>query len=320
MLLGTCPAAAAENVRIVLVGEAGAPSRGLARLRAELDALGLEVVEMELDPENRSPTALDDLARKVGAFAAVRLVPSVNGAEVWVADRITGKTVLREVVVGRHQTADDIVALRAVELLRVSLLELRMPRAEPQPEVAARVQELVPATEPATYPFEATVGPAVSTSPGGLTAALQGFLALRYNLPELLAIEAFAMLPTFSTRIGTDQGQADVSIGMAGLGLQLRLSERTIRTRVGAGAAAVLLRMNGSPNPPYQGRSDSIVSGAPFVSFGLARDLGPSLALGAEVIAGAAVPRPVIEFAGGQVATWGRPFACAALTLDLRVR
>jgi hypothetical protein len=140
---------------------------------------------------------------------------------------------------------------------------------------------------------------------------------VRYSLPEPLLIEGFALLPTLSTRVSSAQGEADVSIGMLGAAVHLRLTDRSFRTRLGVGGAALLLHMDGSAVPPYQSRSDSVISGAPFLSFGIARELGSTLSLGAEMLAGVALPRPVIEFAGGAVASWGRPFACAALTLDV---
>src|ERR1035437_9780285 len=98
----------------------------LPRLRAELGAMGFDLVEMLADDGAPARAALEENARSLGAIAAVRLVPSGGGVEVWIVDRVTGKTVLREIVrpEGPSGEADAMVAMRAVELLRASLLAI----------------------------------------------------------------------------------------------------------------------------------------------------------------------------------------------------
>jgi len=55
----------------------------------------------------------------------VRLVASREGkVEVWVADRVTGKAVVRELDAPEGGTSDAAVAIGSVELLRASLMEL----------------------------------------------------------------------------------------------------------------------------------------------------------------------------------------------------
>src|SRR5579864_2144728 len=96
------------------------------RVRAELQGLGLDVIVLK-PPEEGSPmrAPLELAARSVGAIAAVRLVPSGEGkVEVWVADRVTGKAVVRELDVPRSGASDAAIAVGSVELLRASLMEL----------------------------------------------------------------------------------------------------------------------------------------------------------------------------------------------------
>src|SRR5688572_12877487 len=123
-------AAADPSALIAVVRDPETDERTLTRLRSELDALGLRVVEVSASPGDRSPRSLERSAREVGAFAALRIVPWERGIEVWIADRITGKTVLRELVVAPGEATEDVVALRAVELLRASLLELELPHEQ----------------------------------------------------------------------------------------------------------------------------------------------------------------------------------------------
>ena len=118
------------------------------RVAAELQSLGFAVVA-----ETREPLAaeLAAEARQAGAFAAIGIGPSAAGdVEITVLDRVTGKTVRRELL-GRSledPTARELVALRASELLRASLMEIEAPHP-PRGEVpaTARVQHVATAPE-----------------------------------------------------------------------------------------------------------------------------------------------------------------------------
>ena len=51
--------------------------------------------------------------------------------EIWVVDRITAKTVFREVILGLYdpREAPEVIAIRVVETLRATLMEVEHPRA-----------------------------------------------------------------------------------------------------------------------------------------------------------------------------------------------
>ena len=96
------------------------------RVRAELQGLGVDVIVLD-PPDEGSPSRapLEQAARSVGAVAAVRLIASREGKiEVWVADRVTGKAVVRELDAPGRGASDAAVAIGSVELLRASLMEL----------------------------------------------------------------------------------------------------------------------------------------------------------------------------------------------------
>ena len=90
------------------------PYSSLARrVRAELQGLGLDVLVLK-PPDEGSPSRapLERAARSVGAVAAVRLVASSEGkVEVWVADRVTGKAVVRELDAPESGASDAVVAV-----------------------------------------------------------------------------------------------------------------------------------------------------------------------------------------------------------------
>src|SRR5579859_3968445 len=117
--LGARAESGATLVAIVTVE----PSSSLTkRVRAELEGLGLDVIVLK-PPDEGSPSRapLEQAARSVGAVAAVRLVASSEGkVEVWVADRVTGKAVVRELDAPETGASDAAVAIGSVELLRVT--------------------------------------------------------------------------------------------------------------------------------------------------------------------------------------------------------
>jgi hypothetical protein len=300
----------------------------LTRLRSELDALGLRVVEVEAPAEDRSPRGLERAAREVGAFAALRIVPWERGIEVWIADRVTGKTVLRELVVAPGEATDEVVALRAVELLRASLLELELPHKQsgdvpPPPAVkrmVSRPEPAPPGPPPATPPrFGVGLGAGPLLSPGGIDPSWQILLKARFVIAPRWGLELCAMLPTLPSTLEQPEGSADISIFFVGSALTLDLlpepSHWTARAALGVGGVA--LRMVGSANELYVGRTDNVLVALPYTHLDLLYDIATDVRLGASIWAGVALPRATITFADRQVASWGRPAGAATAALEV---
>src|SRR5882672_4865044 len=115
-----------SGATLVAIVTADPTSSLTRRVRAELEGLGLDVIVLK-PPDEGSPSRapLEQAARSVGAVAAVRLIASREGkVEVWVADRVTGKAVVRELDAPESGASDAAVAIGSVELLRASLMEL----------------------------------------------------------------------------------------------------------------------------------------------------------------------------------------------------
>ncbi|HXI58485.1 MAG TPA: hypothetical protein VNO55_20600 [Polyangia bacterium] len=129
-------AARAEPLRVRLFrgNDADAIVRQAAtRLEAELQAAGFVV-----DWENTAAATDPRRALETGgapSFASIVILRSGSEAvaDVWVVDHLSNKTLVRRVdagpVSGTERTRT--LAIRAVELLRASLLELRQPAEEP---------------------------------------------------------------------------------------------------------------------------------------------------------------------------------------------
>src|SRR5690606_38478491 len=114
------PAAAAPSrqVRIVLIRAAG-DERLALRLRAELMALGWEVVELESGGPPPVPTSGGHRG-----LAALRVSPSGNQLELWI-DRGEGvHNATPESIPIEDLPSDEARAVRAAEVLRARLIEL----------------------------------------------------------------------------------------------------------------------------------------------------------------------------------------------------
>lgn len=134
-----------------------------ARLRAELGALGVDTLTMA-PPEDVSPAALEGIAFDKEALATIVLVGREQVVEIWIADRTTGKTVIRRVPVASDGIPDDVAVTKTVELFRASLLEVHLD-AEAERKAPAAVQKIVGPT-----PLPARSEPTVTTRLGGAVA------------------------------------------------------------------------------------------------------------------------------------------------------
>lgn len=312
---------AEEAPRIAVIHDTAADQRTIVRLRAELSTLGLRVVEVRLAP-NEGASSLDDAARRVDAFAAVRVVPAGSGVEVWVADRVTGKTLLRELVVGPGDAADDVVALQAVELLRASLAELGLSAKQhgdvrPSPAVR-RIAPVGPQQSAAGGRLLIQLGPAIAVSPGGFGITGHGFVGVRFRAGRTFGLDAWTLLPIKSSSVDESEGSASLSPLMVGIGAALWLFEpgKEWQLAGSAGVAAVALGIDGRARPPRTGRSDPLTVALPFGRLSLSRSLGPRFGLGVDALAGVAVPEPLVRFDGRRVADWGRPMMAATLSFE----
>jgi hypothetical protein len=147
-------ASAAEPPRIALVQ----PERpdailreAVTRLQAELTAAGFTVVLVHAAPDADLLAAVERAATGLHPLATVAVTRTLGGAaaDIWVADHVTHKTVVRHVDTPATAEASlpAALAIRAVDLLRASLREASSPAApSPAPELAR--PPAAPAPEP----------------------------------------------------------------------------------------------------------------------------------------------------------------------------
>src|SRR5207248_74460 len=80
------------------------------------------------------------------AVASVSLVRSegLATADVWISDRVTGKTTMRTIATAENREAPSVLAVRAVDLLRTSLREFSAGEGPPSDVVGASPERAPP--------------------------------------------------------------------------------------------------------------------------------------------------------------------------------
>lgn len=289
-----------------------------ARLLAELRSRGFAPVTVE-PPVPLTRASLERLASDLGAIAVLSLAPNDAGLEIWVADRLTGKIVLRQV----ERVAGDeaLLAHRGVETLRASLLELRLEggparaHASAVSAMLATPDEEPPPPKPAWLSLR--LGPSLSLGTDGIAPNVGVELNVAALVLPQLAVGLHTRVPTVPTRIDREGARAEFL--WLGVGLEAEWHPRRARLDpwVGVRASAQWLRTSGNAAPPRLGVvADGWV--AVFeATVGAAFELSESLAVYVAGAAGLAAPAAVVRFSGVEVARWGLPTIGCSVGLRL---
>jgi hypothetical protein len=305
------------------------PGHPLARqLRAELGTLGFRVVVS--GEKVVSWKQLQSLARGLQVAAAI-WVPSVDQPrlEIWVVDRVTGKTVERTVRVREAVSpeANRIIAMRVIELLRASFRELELserPLEESEVQPSAAVRNLAGGeNEKRVSSAFFGVGPSLATSPGGLGPLFDLRLGLRWLFFARWGLDAYALLPAAGAEVEAEEGSARVFFASAGIGPSYLLTrpESSWHLDLGAGLGAALLPMQGEAGGAWEGRTQLATSIPVYGRAGIAARIARGdLRLRLDLQSGALLPRATVRFAGRDVAHWGGFFLIASLMLELGLR
>jgi hypothetical protein len=97
----------------------------VARLEAELEAVGIIVRRMDM-PSDLQLDAVISREIASGASAVIRVIPRSRGTEVWTGDTTARVLRRRSIHADTSDAALSVIALRTVEFLRASLLEVRL--------------------------------------------------------------------------------------------------------------------------------------------------------------------------------------------------
>jgi hypothetical protein len=300
-------------------------AEALVRMHGELVSAGFDVQITATTAGSDPRASLEQTASGNNVDAVVALLgdASPGSVEVWVIDRVTGKSVVRRVPSQpESDRAAEILAIRAIELLRASLLEVAMaggkePPMVPKPpsvEVTRFVQSALDSRKTSRWAIE--VGGSGVASLGGVGPVLLPMIRLDLALgSHSLMRLALAGLGTRSL-VEKPSGSAEVAeqFGLIEAGVRLR-PRRRLQPFFSLGAGARHTTVEGRASSPYQGQS---AAGWAFVAdagAGIRVSLSSRFETALELHAQLAQPYPVIRFLSSQVATSGRPDLLLTLTL-----
>jgi hypothetical protein len=321
----------ADAPRVLLVRPSHAEppvAAALVRVRGELVADGFEVALSEAQPGISAEASMT--AAEQGTSATVGLFLSSDGtsAELWVVDRLTGKTVVRRVKTTAEpsEQLSQVLAVRAVELLRASLLELVIERRPAErkgplpvsPEVTRRASAWAarPLDIQHRTHFALEAGPAAVLNPGQVGTGL--LLVGRARVAFTRSFSARVSVGGLGTRpeITAPEGSAEVEQSWA-LG-ELAVApwpEGSWLPVFSLGAGAIHVAVEGNAAWPYRGiRSSSWFVGTD-AGAGLVVSLAPRLDLALEGHVMLATPEPALHFLGHEVARIARPALVFTLTV-----
>ena len=316
--------------KVILVRPPAAPpsvTEALVRLRGELLAAGFdaEVVELALGADVRASLERVAPATSGPATALVAVVASADPgtAELWVIDRVTGKTVVRRVNAGAADPSrmSEVLAVRAVELLRASFLELAIgnaPGAETPVIAAPAVERWATATlEESDWGWAIEAGAGTADAVGGPWNVVLSVARIERAFGERFCARAtFAGLGT-ETRVGTPGGYVGLSQTTLLLEGVVRFRHgRRIEPLVTVGVGTLRLGADSHEAAPYQAESGARWSTAADIGAGLRFPLRRHrFELGVEAHALFAQPYASVRFFDSEIARAGRPSLMGSVTL-----
>ena len=169
---------------------------------------------------------------------------------------------------GGAAARDATIALRVVQLLRASLLELdapRPPRGEmeapplirelmaPPRLTAPAVVQTVTLPELAPPSFSIELGPAAVLGPGGFGPSGAVSAAVYYLASRPFAASLIALIAILPATVSGPEGSTTARIGMLGAGLRGTWAPEgsAWALTLGGGLAALWLHLEGQPSPHF---------------------------------------------------------------------
>jgi hypothetical protein len=331
LLLGWATPAAAATVALVRPSEPSPlMAETLVRIAGELTAVGFTTELVDAPPasersgDRESRLWLEQLATQRHVDAVVALVGTTmpDAIEVWIIDRVTGKSVVRRVPFEpRSARAPETLSIRAIELLRSSFLELdfaaRAAPGKPE-EPPAAIARLVAAGPSPRAPERAgfEVGAASIISLDGVGPAVLPMVRLQWAARPWLLVQA--TLAGLGTRpnVSTDAGHAEVAQGHGLLGVAFRLrKDERLRPFVSVAAGVLHTAVEGRPESPNRGRSADQWSFLAEAGVGASLKLRNRFQVSLAACAQLAEPYVAVRFVDTDVVTSGRPNLLLALSV-----
>jgi hypothetical protein len=317
-------ALAQSGATLVAVVTAEPNSALTRRVRAELQGLGVDVIVLKPPEEGSAWRApLEQAARSVGAIAAVRLVPSSEGkVEVWVADRVTGKAVVRELDAPRGGASDAAVAVGSVELLRASLMELHS--GEPlhgDAPASEKVRSLgLPLAVAEAVPrLGLGVGAGVEVGTQGMGPSPGADVGVSLFVTRHVGARVVAHTSLSASHASVSSGGVDVRSQVVGAMVTYAFADTTgpWTPSASVGIAAVHVSATGTAVPPFVSASDATWTAAPVAAVGIAWSFAAGLRLRADGVAAFSLPPVSVSTPTAEVGRWGAPELIFSLGVEV---
>lgn len=269
------------------------------RLHAELELQSFEVIVLEDQAALKSADELERAAQDRGAFAAIALRRAGQGttARILIVDRVTGKSTTRDLLIEESPNGPTLLAVRAADLLRASLVEFE-PGERPPREVVGVVNTPPPpevvqfAAKHRRFEFHAGVSALFNPELGYAAGPLFG---ARLRLGRLrLSLDAQG--PLHGAEFRSNNGVATVrqEYGMLSLGWNLGSGDGDWELGPTLGAGVYHLRATSVVTSPFVALVDEAWSFSASVGFAVEYFFNQSLNVGLAVGGLALLPRPVI--------------------------
>jgi hypothetical protein len=290
-------------------------SEALVRMHGELASAGFAVSFTAAMVGMDARASLEMLASGPGVDAVVAILgdESPDMIEVWVADRISGGSVVRRTPYHKGGDRDaEVLAIRAIELLRASLLEV---------DLVGKVKPAAVAERAAREPRDDSrwgleVGGNVVTSFDGVGPAVVPFLRLDGVVARWCVGQASIAGLGTRARVGSTVGNAQVSQEFATLGATIRgRADKGVRPTLSFALGALHTSAEGRADWPFAEWTAAEWSFLADVGIGMRLSAGQRYEVAVEAHAQLAEPYPVVRFLGANVASSGRPSLLFTLAL-----
>lgn len=312
-LTAASPAFAGD--RVVIVAEPSTPLG--ARLEAELGAIGFDIERVAPSPEI-APEGLVRYAEDHEALASIMLIGREKVVEIWIADRATDKTLLRRIPIDGGGVTDDTAVTKTVELLRASLLEVRV--HEPETRLPPAAERLVgPAPEPPPNDPIVTVriAPSVAFRSGGTPPSAQLGVDVAGWIGPLFRIGGSLSIPTFPATLELDQGEISRTQFWGDASFEVHPYRGVVDPRVGLGLGVELSEAHGDAKGLLTSRAALTVSALGLLDVGLAIPIGRVFAIDTALACGLTLPKTEYKVLDSTAFSAGWPTCSAGLGVAL---
>jgi len=317
-------AAADARLRVLIVIDAS-DDPFAERIKAEVSALGLDVVAIEPWRTGESVESLDAAGRANQSAAAIRMIPSRKGVEIWMANQPTGRSLLRQLVVDESAGApnEGLVALQTAELLRTTLLSRsELPATTPPPPrgtTPASPPQIAVVAPPSPPSAGVQAGAGALFSPGAGDPAMQVWFTVSRVVVRPFGLALDFSAPVHPGTVSGPEGSATLSAWLAGAAVFARYerAETGLYAIAAAGGALIRLNAEGTAALPLTATTGSTTVAAVYGRADGGFEAARWLRFGLRAVAGAVPSGVRLRFAGNEAAVWGHPFLAALLLVDL---